>query len=128
MPRAVYFDVSSLLALLEGDGAVLKIIEDSVDFYTGSLQMAELLGAGALKKKKNAKLRLLLNNLNILDFSKDDAIHVAELIKKVKESGMDYSFEALVSLAQTKHHGLTPVTKNTEFAKIKDDGFHIEII
>ncbi|MBR9681612.1 MAG: type II toxin-antitoxin system VapC family toxin [Candidatus Altiarchaeota archaeon] len=128
MPRAVYFDVSALLGLLEGDGAILKVIEDSVDFYTGSIQLAEILGAGALRKKKVAKLRLLMNNFTVLNFSADDALQVSEVIKKVKDSGIDYAFETLASIAQVLRRSLTLVTKNTEMSKYKDDTFHVKIV
>ena len=127
MPRAVYFDLSALLGLLEGDGAILKVIEDAVDFYTGALQLAEVLGAGALRKKKLNKLRLLMNNFTVLDFTSEDAVGVSDIVKKVKDSGMDYSFETLTALAQTMRRSLTLVTKNTEISKFKDEKLHLEV-
>lgn len=128
MPRAVYFDISALLGLLEGDGTVLKVIEDAVDFHTGAHQMAELLGAGALGKKKLSKFRLLMNNFKVLDFTSEDAVKLSEIIKKVKDSGMDYSFETLASISQVMRNNLMLISKNTEVSKFKDSEFHLKIV
>ena len=128
MPRAVYFDISAMLALLEGDSNVLKVIEESVDFYTGTIQMAELLGAKSLSKKAHSELRLLINNLTVLDFDIEDALKISDILKKAKDAGMDYSFETLASLAQSGRRGLNLVTKDHEFKKFKEKDFHIQVV
>ncbi len=121
MQKAVYFDESAVLELMNGNKNVLKVLEDASDFYTG--QLARLLLEGAeeymiLKKFfKDRPVKNLLSSFKILDVDGETGAKAAEVVGKLKTDGVDVSVTGAVTLAHTALTGATLITKDRELVK-----------
>ncbi|MBR9689770.1 MAG: type II toxin-antitoxin system VapC family toxin [Candidatus Altiarchaeota archaeon] len=123
MPKAAYFDVTSILELLKGGRNILSVVETFQDFYTGANIAATLIGGEdhmvARKTKKKGKMRGLLDSLKVLPITRSDAEKAGEIIGKMKSSGRDVSLDDAIIVAQCSRKGLTLVTHRKNFKNFK---------
>jgi len=127
--KAAYFDITAIMELLKGGKNILPKIEAYREFYTGANTAAQLVGMEEfLVEKKVLKaheLRGLLDSLNVLPFTKEDAEKAGEILGQLKAAGKNVSLEEARVVAQCIRRGLTLITnrnlKDFEGLKLKED-------
>ena len=133
MRKGVYFDHTAVVELLSGNGNILRIIDETPDFYTGAHVAAELMGAEEylIEKKfsKERKIRALLRNFKVLPVDRCVALKAAELIGSMKAGNEEVLLEDALTAAQVLLNGLVLVTKNRELARrLKKHGVESKLI
>ncbi|MBR9680353.1 MAG: type II toxin-antitoxin system VapC family toxin [Candidatus Altiarchaeota archaeon] len=124
MPKAAYFDVSAIIELLKGGRDILSMVETYHNFYTGASVAATILGGEEYmyEKKfiKNKKILGLLDSLEVIPFTEEDAQKTGEIIGKMKASGRDIGLDDAMIAAQCYRKGITLLTNRKSFKTIKN--------
>jgi len=120
----VLIESSAIIDYLKGNEKVKEVILNSEDFYVSSLTVYEVL----LGKVEESKVLDFLSAFKIINPTKKDAIIGSRIYKKLKDRGkLIGSFNILIS-AQAINKGLTLVTKDSDFLKVKEEFNELNLI
>jgi predicted nucleic acid-binding protein len=118
------------MELLRGGKNVLAMIETYREFYTGANVMAQLIGGEeVLVERKTLKTRIargLLESVEVLPFTREDAEKAGEIIGKLKTSGKHIGLDEAIVAAQCLRRGLTLITNKKLFKDFKDLNLKVE--
>ncbi|MEJ2776236.1 type II toxin-antitoxin system VapC family toxin [Sulfolobaceae archaeon RB850M] len=120
----VLIESSAIIDYLKGNEKVKEVILNSEDFYVSSSTVYEVL----LGKVEESKVLDFLSAFKIINPTKKDAIIGSRIYKKLKDRGkLIGSFNILIS-AQAINKGLTLVTKDSDFLKVKEEFNELNLI
>jgi predicted nucleic acid-binding protein len=132
LQRAAYFDVTAFMELLKGGKNVLAKVEDYREFYTGASVAAQLIcseefliGKKLLKKRQ---VRGMLEAVEILPLTREDAEKAGEILGKLKASGKHAGLDEGIVVAQCLRRGLTLVTNKKPFRDFKELNLSVDEI
>lgn len=114
----VLVESSAIIEYLKGNEKVKEVIFEAEDFYVSSLTVFEVLLG---KIEEESKILDFLSAFKILNLTKRDSVIGSRIYKRLKDKGkLIGSFDILIS-AQAINKGLTLVTKDSDFLKIKEE-------
>ncbi|ADX81785.1 MULTISPECIES: type II toxin-antitoxin system VapC family toxin [Sulfolobaceae] len=120
----VLIESSAIIDYLKGNEKVKEVILNSEDFYVSSLTVYEVL----LGKVEESKILDFLSAFKVINPTKKDAIIGSRIYKKLRDRGkLIGSFDILIS-AQAINKGLTLVTKDFDFLKVKEEFDELNLI
>ncbi|WP_016729808.1 type II toxin-antitoxin system VapC family toxin [Saccharolobus islandicus] len=120
----VLIESSAIIDYLKGNEKVKEVILNSEDFYVSSLTIYEVL----LGKVEESKILDFLSVFKVINPTKKDAIIGSRIYKKLRDRGkLIGSFDILIS-AQAINKGLTLVTKDFDFLKVKEEFDELNLI
>ncbi|ACR41241.1 type II toxin-antitoxin system VapC family toxin [Saccharolobus islandicus] len=120
----VLIESSAIIDYLKGNEKVKEVILNSEDFYVSSLTIYEVL----LGKVEESKILDFLSAFKVINPTKKDAIIGSRIYKKLRDRGkLIGSFDILIS-AQAMNKGLTLVTKDFDFLKVKEEFDELNLI
>ena len=132
MQKAAYFDITAFMELLKGGKNILSKIENYNEFYTGASVAAQLIGSEETligrKTLKKRSIRGILESVEILPFTKEDAEKTGEILGKLKSSGKNVGLDETIVIAQCLRKGLTLITNKKLFKDFKDINLQVEQI
>ncbi|BDB99894.1 type II toxin-antitoxin system VapC family toxin [Saccharolobus caldissimus] len=113
----VLIESSAIIEYLKGNEKVKEVILNVEDFYISSLTVFEVL----LGRIEESKILDFLSAFKVINPAKRDAIMGSRIYKRLKDKGkLIGSFDILIS-AQAINKGLTLVTKDSDFLKVKEE-------
>ena len=113
----VLVESSAIIEYLKGNEKVREVIFKAEDFYVSSLTVYEVF----LGKIEESKILDFLSAFKLLNPTKRDSVIGSRIYKRLKDKGkLIGSFDILIS-AQAINKGLTLVTKDSDFLKIKEE-------
>ncbi|ACP37422.1 type II toxin-antitoxin system VapC family toxin [Saccharolobus islandicus] len=120
----VLIESSAIIDYLKGNEKVKEVILNSEDFYVSSLTIYEVL----LGKVEESKILDFLSAFKVINPTKKDAIIGSRIYKKLRDrEKLIGSFDILIS-AQAMNKGLTLVTKDFDFLKVKEEFDELNLI
>lgn len=132
MQKAAYFDVTALMDLLKGGKNIISKVETYSEFYTGATVAAQLIaGEEFLVEKKvlkTRKIRGLLESIDIIPFSGEDAEKTGEIIGNFKAAGKNIGLDEAIVATQCLRRGITLVTNKKLFKDFKSMNLKVEQI
>jgi predicted nucleic acid-binding protein len=113
----VLVESSAIIEYLKGNERVKEVILSAEDFYISSLTVFDVL----LGRVDESKILDFLSAFKVINPARRDVIIGSRMYKRLKDKGkLIGSFDILIS-AQAINKGLTLVTKDSDFLKVKEE-------
>jgi predicted nucleic acid-binding protein len=109
-------DTSAIISYVNGDGRILQEVEKAEIVCTSSLCAYETL----VGSKDDAKVERLVAALMPLPFTFKDSKRAAAIYGKISKSGRRVNVMDVLICSQALERGLAVLTRDRDFAKIRD--------
>jgi predicted nucleic acid-binding protein len=123
----ILLDTSALIDQIQGDVEVGKIIERATKVGVSPIVFYELC-AGMEKEGGIAELRNNFSEYQGLPFTIKDAVTAAEIYHALSKKGQRVNTSDILIAAQALEHGLTIITKDSDFESIKSVSPYLSVL
>ena len=120
----ILLESSAIIEYLRGNKRAKEILDTAEDFYVSSLSVYEIL----LGKVDEDKILDFLSAFKVLGVTLKDSVIASRIYKRLKDRGMLVGSFDIIIAAQAINRGLTLVTKDTDFLRIKGEFESLKLI